>query len=114
MKKLNGWQRIGVAITILWLPLGILWFDKLEQRDSRVAATALYSSCTAMNESFPRLRANPRDCVSARDRLKAAYLQGESTRVAVQVLVPIPAFWLLGWLLLKIVTWIRVGFKAKQ
>jgi len=114
MIKLSGWQRIGVALTILWLVLGSVGLHMRELRDANGAGNSMYSICTTMNKALPTPQDDPKDCEISRDMLRTMNLQGEFNRVLVEVLVPIPVFWLLGWLILKTIAWIRKGFKANQ
>lgn len=155
--RLNGWQRIGLVLSCLWIVPGLLFFDWGSLDRSDEAARSIYQRCSseALNETIKGREAIPpgrctpgasnydsmfatlysQDCksgymdsyytvprrnqaqaaalnavceVNFRDRLKVerasfnGKLQG--------VLLPVPAVWLLCWIVIITVRWIRRGF----
>lgn len=114
MNGINGWQRIGVALTVLWLPVGSFGFHIWELRIANEGASQAFENCRWNNSSSFALPQYEKDCGKAREVMRVRLLEGEFTRVLGSVLIPIPVIWLLDWFILKTTTWIRLGFKAEE
>ena len=100
--KLNGWQRIGIVLSICWA-IGAwlqtnLWYA---EEKSRIAALL----CNPSNDPKPGA-----DC------WKRVYEDvGEpQTRDALLIaLAPIPLAWLGVWGVVSTIRWIRRGFESQ-
>ncbi len=107
MRKLNGWQRIGVILSILWV-LGAAIHERNGQVDSafRMAQWEREdcSSSLVMTE-----------CRQSADNRLIENLRLDSNsivNIAVASLMP-PLFgWLFAWLAIVVYRWVRVGFQG--
>jgi hypothetical protein len=96
---LNGWQRIGIVLSVVWA-IGIWW--------SLYVAPIVksYSRC----ENLPALKGFE-TCWHMVDVQRASQLSYMGLVIAVAALLPIPIAWLIVYGLIGLVRWIRVGFK---
>src|SRR5579859_1597379 len=103
LKKLNGWQRIGLVLSVTWMLYGAYWGNEygLHQGDwtqivyqscmddaQRIAALKDYSQ-SALKEQQQEQAA----CDQQRDRNWQASIQYHFQYAAICAFVPIP----LGW-----------------
>ena len=121
LKRLNGWQRIGVVLSIAWALYGFYWGNEygLRQGDwtqsvyescmdgaQRFAADAHYSK-PSQQEYEKKIAA----CEQQRDRNWRASISGHWVLAAICAFVPIPLGWGVVYGLIALVKWIRRGFK---
>jgi hypothetical protein len=95
--RLNGWQRIGIVLSVVWILVGALW--------GWMFATADYRSCVVMASSVETL-----DFCNRYHRWVFDTAWVYSLLVA---LVPIPIAWLLVYGVSYLVRWIKSGFKQE-
>src|SRR6476469_2679837 len=93
--QLNGWQRIGIVISVLWVIVGSLWalhllFDPIYQRYFNCVSQG--SFCNGILES---------------ELADARSMQLEW--IAFYGLAPIPLAWLTVYMVIGLVRWIRAG-----
>jgi hypothetical protein len=93
--RLHGWQRIGIVLSILWLPAGALL--------GVVAAVAPYRVCirNSLND-IAWCDMVYRDAFSPEHLWSAA---------ALFALTPIPVAWLLAYAALWAMRWVWRGFQ---
>jgi hypothetical protein len=97
---LNGWRRIGIVLSVVWMLVGAFWaqhllFDHIyETLVACVSAVTDYTYCQKTYDS---------DMAVAR--------QISPIVTALVALAPIPVVWLLAYGLIGRVRWIRAGFK---
>jgi hypothetical protein len=97
--RLNGLQRIGIILSVLWLLVGA-WFA---QQAVYAPVRAGYSKCISLGVA-------PNICKAGMDagiaRRKKEELPGA---IAVFALAPIALVWLIIWM----VRWVRRGFATR-
>lgn len=99
--RLNGWHRIGIVASVVWMVVGAIWaqhliFDHIyEMRRACVAAVTDYKFCDKTYEG---------EMTSAREM--------QPVFTAVVALAPTPIVWLVAYGLIGLVRWIRRGFAA--
>jgi hypothetical protein len=93
---LNGWQRIGIVLSVVWA-IGTWW--------SLYVAPIVksYSRCERLNDF--------ENCWHLVDVQRASQLSYMGLVIAVAALLPIPIAWLIVYGLIGLVRWIRVVFK---
>jgi hypothetical protein len=105
--KLNGWQRIGIVLSFIWmLATGpVFYWEKsgveLDIRDTR----------NSICESYSKTKEDRKECIEkseyfAKERINL--IQGQSLILSFGF---IPFFWLLAYVMVLIAKWIRSGFK---
>lgn len=112
--RLNGWQRIGVILSVLWA-LGAAWY----QRDSDIhraegAFHVAYQICHDIQDgaTLRGKELNPEKCTAEGERSWALALEGTWAGVAFVSMAPIPAGWIGAYLLRAIWRWVRTGFAS--
>jgi hypothetical protein len=98
--RLNGWQRIGIVLSVVWAIVGGLWGMK----QAVAPAWRQFNACM----SLPNVDVKVSEEIKNED---LAAIQPWST-AAIVGLVPIPIVWLIAYALVAIVRWIRAGFKT--
>jgi hypothetical protein len=117
MERLNGWQRIGVVLSILWFFVGGFLGNQEAIREGADPAIAIYGMC--MDAAHGRENNNPKyDVAAALDECGREFIKNDTAwtadhwYVALFVgLVPIPLAWLLVWGLISLYRWMGAGFR---
>jgi hypothetical protein len=120
LKRLNGWQRIAVVLSVVWALYGAYWGNDygLHQGDW---VQFVYESCfdnaqkKAADEHYsqPAQEQYGKDiasCDRSRDRDWRSSIQYHFQYAAICAFVPIPLAWGLAYGLIALVRWIRKGF----
>jgi hypothetical protein len=119
--RLNGWQRIGIVLSVVWAVGAFIYArDAAENRAEEFARSA-YQICfdnarrVLGDESDPSAQSHYdaalNGCYAELQRTRAVWLAGSWGDAAITALVPIPVAWLLAWGLVALVRWIRRGFQ---
>jgi hypothetical protein len=103
--SLNGWQRVGVVLSVLWF-----FIAGISQRsyDVNKAYEFAHGSSSICYESHKD--GNSDNC---RQRFSEDYrlmLDGSWGNVIFMAIVPIPIFWGIVILIIKVYRWIKKGF----
>jgi hypothetical protein len=101
--RLNGWQRVGVVVSVLWALYGFYQGNEygLHQGDW---AVYVQKSCWA--EPAPNLSL----CDAQFTRNWEAAIQHHWEYAFIYSLVPIPLGWLSVYGLLQLIRWVKRGF----
>lgn len=106
MKKLNGWQRIGVILSILWM-LGAAIQTRNEQIEHARKMLDLNSTlCASMTHL---------ECLSISNSKYTADLAVDAFKlmeILIYALAPMLFGWLFAWLAIVVYRWVRVGFQG--
>jgi uncharacterized membrane protein len=105
--RLNGWQRIGIVASVIWIFVGGFWGNNIGIHEGDWAIN-LYRVC---------LDANPNgwdECTKTFDSNYVAAVQYHWYYAAFLAFVPIPLAWLIAWGLISLARWIRRGFEIRR
>jgi len=103
--KLNGWKRIGVVASAVWI-LGAGFYTLNTRMDSDAQTAAdLTLSCEAAQNG----RGGPECDQRATDYI-ASMMSYERLDAAMAAFIPVPLGWGFTYLVLFIVRWVRRGF----
>jgi hypothetical protein len=122
LKRLNGWQRIGVVLSVMWALYGGYWGNEYGLRQGNWALV-VYGSCfdnalqkAADAHNTPQAREQyQRDveaCEQSENRDWRSSIQYHFQYAAICAFVPIPLGWGIVYGLIALVKWIRKGFKV--
>jgi len=109
----NGWQRIGLVVSIVWVLAGGLWGNKIALDEAGMLTRVQLNACVAENkvrygEYGPYDRVwSPCWRQSQANLMRNA--EGHWRFAALFAFVPLPIAWLLAYALVYLVRWIRVG-----
>ncbi|MGA8086709.1 MAG: hypothetical protein WCA10_05335 [Terracidiphilus sp.] len=121
LKRLNGWQRIGVVASVVWALYGLYLVD-YSYEEAKEAAKGEYRDCIqladpssgAARPSKGMKLSDIQHCVDAEGaRNDAARDDAYGEFIEISVL-PIPLGWLAVYGLVVLFRWIRAGFSAKN
>ena len=105
MKKLNGWQRIGIITSVLWA-VGSFFYVRSDQvKFAREWYQALLKTCYSSTED----RAACLD-EAARQHSNLIGSPAQFIDAFGTALVPVILAWILIPLIIKIYNWVREGF----
>ena len=104
--RLNGWQRIGIVLSMLWAVLGGLWGSHVATQEALAIPLAHYKSCISQPDY------DDDECSAAFDEEYAVGVRGHWVFAAMAALIPIPVVWLLVYILVWTVRWMRRGLQA--
>ena len=106
--RLNGWQRIGIVLSIVWA-VGAAIHTRNDELDTWKRGTSLdYTLCMAGKQvDWPKCLAE----------LTATLKKGSDpywSNIAFAAFGPVLAGWIVAYLLLWIFRWVRRGFETRQ
>jgi len=104
--KLNGWQRIGVVVSIFW-GIGAAIYERKSQVDS---AQELYIAET--NRCLP---AWTNDCLAIANKNYLELLAFNSSGVSNILFVSLGSIlvsWFTAYLAIKVFFWVKTGFQS--
>jgi len=90
--RLNGWQRIGTVVSIVWAAAGGLWGNHLAIQKGGAIPIAHYKLCVSQPEY------DDDECSAAFDEEYAVGVQGHLAFAAMVALIPIAVAWLLVYI----------------
>lgn len=105
--RLNGWQRIGFLISVVWLFGGAFWGNEIGLRQGDWASLQLQSCCAGPN-------ANLDACDQEFRKAWSAAISDHWAYAGFVGIVPIPLGWLIVYGIIALVHWIRAGFKSRE
>lgn len=106
--KLNGWQRLGIITSLLWIPCAYVYtLDAVYSRDSNLAVKVLMACEDNVARGIGSQEVCDRDYSSSTD----VFFREDRKVAALVALVPVPCAWVLVYLITYLVGWVRRGFK---
>ena len=103
--RLNGWQRIGMVLSVVWAALGGLWGNHIAIQQNGAVPIAHYKWCI----SHPNY--DDDECSAAFDEEYAVGVRGHWASATMVALIPIPVAWLLVYIVVWAVRWMRRGLQ---
>jgi hypothetical protein len=103
--RLNGWQRIGIVLSILWI-VGVLIYTWDSYRDMTARHDKLHYSCLFSLDT----KVTKETCDEVYD-VSQMVTASVSQEKLLRGLAPIPIAWLLVYIVVWTVRWIRRGFQ---
>lgn len=129
--RLNGWQRIGVIASAVWIVGGFLWGNSWYLSAQNAPVVSAYHQCediAELRQSFSMR--HPQDVQETKDARKAddvkcqnemeyglAAARAQNGRwIAALLFAIIPPLlaWGLAWLAARLYRWVRAGFASPQ
>jgi hypothetical protein len=109
MAKLNGWKRIGIIASVVWiLGAGAYTYDSQIDSASKIIAST-HVECDSNLTSETRVTGFDECNKEASDSLGIAY-KNAWIAAAILAFVPVPLGWGFTYLILFLVRWVRRGF----
>ena len=113
---MSGWQRIGVIISVLWL-MGLPVYLLIDMyRESTKYTDLLEDVCVATRNSPEGAQTLTEECfrnaiVAGGNEFRTLVAQTfKDVFLWIILLGPIALLWLVGWIVLGTVRWVRRGF----
>lgn len=108
-KGLNGWQRIGVALSIVWcVGYGLyFWIDGMNGVNA--TAGAIYQSCLETHNNWDNCD-QTKKYQEPRDDMVTGLEKEWIQTVPVFCAVTLAIGWLAGWGIIRTVRWVGRGF----
>lgn len=113
MKRLNGWQRIGIILTIAWIIGGGLWLHGRNVEYAIKPRVDYMHMCGATyDHNDPDRSSRFAKCMDRADAIP--FLQSDVEilgATAMQTLALLGLAWFLVYALLWMTRWVKSGFK---
>jgi len=113
MNKLNGWVRIGIVLSVLWVLGAGIYTNKQVTEIAVDSSSLVYRLCTSSPPSDAEQTGFFKYCELKRDEIYQDAVHYRMRDVAIFSLGPLPIFWLIGFICVMTYRWIKKGFKAK-
>jgi hypothetical protein len=107
--RLNGWQRIGIVLSVLWAIGAWLYMEAAAFKAAQEAMTVISDMC--IRNKTDRNDFDFKPCFDQANDIRQTTFGDWSAWAWPVALVPIPIIWVLVYLLLSVVRWIRRGFQ---
>lgn len=108
---MNGWQRIGVVSSVLWILGAGLYQRSSDMKQAAEMGGWAMDVCNRAESAkgstdFSR-------CSGEFDTMFHTFAEGSWGNVAIVALAPIPLAWLLVYIVVWLTRWIRRGFAGQ-
>ena len=107
MKKifisLNGYQRIGILLSIIWMVAGYNLQNRSNYKDAYSFSESQYNQCVAFKYS-------EQSCYDRKENDFKLIMENVPNPLETAI-IPIPIGWIVIYLIIGIYKWIRAGFK---
>lgn len=103
---LNGWHRLGIVFSVIWLFVGGLWGNSLGIHEGDWVANR-YQFCLE-HDAEPHMP-NSTQCQAAFEKDWPEAIKYHWWEALIVAVVPIPLAWLLAYGLIALIRWIRRG-----
>jgi hypothetical protein len=110
--KLNGWKRIGIIASVLWIPgAWVHTFDSETDRASAsIASTQVACDSSLAGKTGDAWTKGFNECDRQADDSLALALANARLEATFVALVPVPLGWGFTYLVLFLVKWVKRGF----
>jgi hypothetical protein len=110
IKNSNGWQRIGVVLSVLWILYAVISERKVQTDIAMDFLKTQLAYCASIATGMA-------DCFqNVETRYDSLILIGwhQLEKIALYAFVPVILGWLLGLVSVKVYRWVSNGFKRKD
>ena len=101
LTQLNGWQRIGIVLSVIWILVGGFWGNTIGFHEGD---PALYAHRVC-------LETHPDDWPGCGRIFTRDFIEATKDQAAFVAFVPIPIAWLIVYGFVGLFRWIGRGFK---
>lgn len=110
--KLNGWKRIGIVASVVWiLGAGLHTYGSEMETDSRLISSTHVACDSNLGNKTEDARAEAfNECNKQADDSLALALTNARLAGALVAFVPVPLGWAFVYLILFLVRWVKRGF----
>ncbi len=110
MFKLNGWQRLGVILSIVWLLGSGIYINRLVTDSGMKSMVLVLNLC--LDSSASSGGQNTPSCTQKADDVYQDAVKNRYRDIAALTLIPLPIFWVLVYLAIFLYRWVCRGFKG--
>jgi hypothetical protein len=108
--RLNGWQRIGIVGSVLWVITAGLVSHNIGLRRAEYMSSSMYSACADV--AGTRHDYDFSGCKSKAEKTYEDYLTRAWADALLVSFVPIPFAWLVAYMIVGVWRWVKRGFKT--
>ena len=106
--RVNGWQRVGVVLSVLWAIGAAIYIRSAQVQNANSLFQMKFSAC--LNEKSATIEA----CSNKVSLQNAMNVTTYWPDVAFFAFSPVIAGWLVAYIALKTFRWVNVGFSKKS
>lgn len=106
--RVNGWQRIGVVLSVLWVIGAAIYVRSAQVQNAYSLFQMEFSAC--LNEQGATIE----ECSNKVSLQHAMDVTANWPDVAFFAFAPVIAGWLVAYVALKTFRWVNLGFSKKS
>jgi len=112
MIKLNGWKRVGIVASLVWILGAYLYIHNSAISGSSEAISSIHVSCDAdlIGKTGDAYTNGFNECNKQADDSLAVAITDARLDGALAALAPVPLGWGFVYLVLFLARWVRRGF----
>jgi hypothetical protein len=107
LRKL-GWQQIGVVLSVLWVPLSLVYTFRQYADQKWNSAMVDREICV-----IDKRRDRSLDCYKAVSQSLDQYPSLDWVDVLLRTLAPLLLAWLVAWIIFATARWVHAGFDSQ-
>ena len=110
--KLNGWQRLGIIASVVWILVAwVHTYDSENDSASKaIASNQVTCDGNLAGKTGDAWQKGLDECNKRADESLTQAMAGARVDAAIVALVPVPLGWGLAYLVLFLVRWVKRGF----
>ena len=109
MKQINGWKRIGIVASVVWIVGAYLYaYNSMDNTDSGLAQVEIQVCLDAHNGN----EVGDNECLKRGEDYAVKMLPSERAWALLPAFVPVPFGWGLVYLVLFLIRWLREALFA--
>jgi hypothetical protein len=117
--KLNGWQRIGILVSLAWAISMAVHDRDTNNRTAYFSSRDVFQNCLDRSveltlEAIADMSNAVFNCQNEEKREYKKISEANWERTAALSLLPIPIGWLVVYLIIWIFRWVKAGFKPEN
>ena len=102
---LNRWQRIGVIASVIF----VLWSGFSERSKQMESGQRIVGG--NLDLCLNDTKSKPWECFAQRDKDFETFMAPNWENIGAVALLPVPIFWLFGWIVVRLYRWVKAGAK---
>lgn len=117
MSKLNGWQRIGVILSVLWIVVVPILERNTQIEAAHRVSDYQYRTCNEggwADLSRYGAKGDKNSCLKAAGAARIDLLKVDAEKgmnLALLAIAPVLLGWLAAWMAIRLYGWVAAGFK---
>jgi hypothetical protein len=101
--------RLSIVLSCIWFLFAFAWVYRWDSREAQEIAQFYYTSCNERLDLYPNSVRIELACTDERDKVLSEWEKHKFSQPFITALIPLCIFWILGFIFIKTIKWIRNG-----